>query len=323
MPQVSVIIIFLNAERFIEEAIESVFAQTCRSWELLLVDDGSSDGSSQIAKRCAAKHPMKVRYLEHEGHRNCGMSASRNLGLTHALGQYVAFIDADDVWLPEKLEHQISIMEAHPHVGLVCGASRHWHGWTGYAQDIARDLTIQVGAPQESVVYPPNLALRLYPLSAGNAPCVASLLIRRSVAEAVGGFETSFQGILQRYEDQAFLAKVYLATPVFVSSACFDLYRRHENSCTAAGLPESDYHTARRFFLSWYERLLISRGERGSAQWHLLQQAIWPYRHPFAATLLRRGKRASSVMLRSLLPTQMYSTLRDQYRESSLLKLPS
>src|SRR5216684_3354263 len=99
-PLTSVIMIFLNAEKFIQEAIESVFAQGYDSWELLLVDDGSTDSSTVLALRYAEQYPVKVRYIEHEGHQNRGMSASRNLGIRHAQGEYLAFLDADDVWLP-------------------------------------------------------------------------------------------------------------------------------------------------------------------------------------------------------------------------------
>src|SRR5512147_1824882 len=102
-PLVSGVIIFWNAERFLQEAIESVLAQTYPSWELLLVDDGSTDGASEIARSYAARHPERIRYLEHPGHRNRGMSASRNLGLQQSRGALVAFLDSDDVWLPEKL----------------------------------------------------------------------------------------------------------------------------------------------------------------------------------------------------------------------------
>src|SRR5688572_13258936 len=90
-PLVTAITIFLNAERFFEEAIKSVFDQTYDQWELLLVDDGSTDGSTQIARWYAEGFPGKVRLLEHPGHENRGMSASRNLGLEHARGEYVAF----------------------------------------------------------------------------------------------------------------------------------------------------------------------------------------------------------------------------------------
>src|SRR5437773_4242914 len=95
-PLVSVIIIFLNAEKFIEEAIESVLAQTYDHWELLLVDDGSIDSSTEIALRYAEQYPGKVNYLEHEGHQNRGMSASCNLGIRNTKGEYIAFLDVDD-----------------------------------------------------------------------------------------------------------------------------------------------------------------------------------------------------------------------------------
>jgi hypothetical protein len=88
-PLVSAIIIFLNAEKFIREAIESVFAQTYDNWELLLVDDGSTDASTEIAHRYAEQYAGKVRYLEHEDHQNLGMSASRNLGINNAKGKYI------------------------------------------------------------------------------------------------------------------------------------------------------------------------------------------------------------------------------------------
>ena len=83
-------IIFWEAERFLEEAIESVVAQTYASWELLLVDDGSRDGSTAIARRYVRRFPDRMRYLEHPGHANLGMSASRNLGIRHSRGSYVA-----------------------------------------------------------------------------------------------------------------------------------------------------------------------------------------------------------------------------------------
>ena len=97
---VTVIVIFLDEARFIQEAIDSVLVQSYPHWELLLIDDGSRDQSSGIARSIADQRPGKIRYLEHAGHQNLGMSASRNLGIRHAKGKYIAFLDADDVWSP-------------------------------------------------------------------------------------------------------------------------------------------------------------------------------------------------------------------------------
>lgn len=283
-PLVSTVLIFLNEEQFIEEAIDSVFAQTYDNWELLLVDDGSTDASTEIAQRYARQHPSKVYYLEHEHHQNRGMSASRNLGIRYAQGDYIALLDADDIWLPHKLEEQMAILEAHSNAGMVCGASQYWRSWT--ADPDSHDITVAVGAPPDTLVPPPDLLMHLYPLGEGNAPCPSSLLFRRAVAEKVGGFEEGFRDKYQLYEDQAFLNKVYLQTPVFVASACWDRYRQHPGSCVSTVTRAGQYHAVRRFFLNWFETYMAGKGFQGTNTWEALQKALWPYRHPFLSRIV-------------------------------------
>ncbi len=267
---VSVIIIFLNAERFIQEAIESVFAQTYQNWELLLVDDGSTDGSTGIARWYAEAHPGKVRYLEHRAHQNRGMSASRNLGLSHAGGVYVALLDSDDVWLPHKLGCQVDILDSHPEAGLVYGLSRYWSSWTGNPEDAGRDFVPELGIPGDALYEPPALLTLLYPLGRATAPCPSDLMFRREVAERVGGFEESFAGVLSLYEDQAFLAKVYLKEAVFVSDECWDLYRQHSDSCLSVVTKAGRYHQVRLFFLKWLARYLSTQEVKDTEIWGIL-----------------------------------------------------
>jgi glycosyltransferase involved in cell wall biosynthesis len=160
-PRVSTVAIFLNAERFLEEAIASVLAQTFTDWELLLVDDGSSDGSSEIAHRYARKDE-RICYVEHAGHENRGAAASRNAGVQQSRGEFVAFLDSDDVWFPQKLARQISIFDAHPELALVFGASEYWHSWTGNSGDEDRDEIVLPGIRPGEVIEPPLLSkLRL------------------------------------------------------------------------------------------------------------------------------------------------------------------
>src|SRR5690349_12025071 len=90
-PLVSVVMAVLNCDRFLEEAIASVFAQTYPHWEILLVDDGSSDCTVDIFRECQLRNPERLRYFEHPGHSHHGVSASRNLGMANARGAYIAF----------------------------------------------------------------------------------------------------------------------------------------------------------------------------------------------------------------------------------------
>jgi len=225
-PFVSAIVIFLNENRFLQEAIESIFAQTYDHWELLLVDDGSTDASRSIALRYAEQYPDKVRYLEHAGHENRGMSASRNLGIAQAKGEYIAFLDADDVWLPNKLEHQVAILESQPDAAMVYGRTQWWYSWSGSAEDRQRDYIHDLGVQPNALLQPPTLMTRFIRMPE-ISPCTCSALMRRKVVDQVGGFEEHFRGL---YEDQAFFAKICLSAPVFVSAECSARYRQHLNS---------------------------------------------------------------------------------------------
>jgi glycosyltransferase involved in cell wall biosynthesis len=290
-PTVSVVLIFRDDERFLPEAIASVFAQTYGDWELLLVDDGSTDGSPAVARRWAADHPTKVRYLEHEGHRNLGISATRNLGWREATGTYVALLDSDDVWEPTKLEVQVGILEEHPDAGLVVGASRWWWSWAGDGGEY-HDRVVEVGAPSDQIHHPPTLLPTLYPFGRGAAPCPSSCIARRELLELVGGFEERFRTM---YEDQAFLVKAYHRTSVWVSGQCLDRYRKHAGQIMTSTSRE-EYHRVRQEFLRWYEGWLRDEGIHGDAVWSALRRAWWPYRHPRLAAVRRRVGRTRAEL---------------------------
>ena len=279
---VSVIIIFLDEEDFIREAIESVFAQTYDNWELLLVDDGSSDGSTAVAERYAAQYPEKVRYLEHEGHRNRGMGASRNLGIRHARGEYLAFLDGDDVWLPRKLEQQVAILDSQREAALVCGRAQWWYSWSGKPEDSERDFLQQLDVQLNTMLTPPTL-LSLFLQNEWASLC--DILVRREIVEAVGGYEDSFRGM---YEDQVFHAKLCLRSPVFVSSECWYRYRQHPKACTALSHRAGQYYVVRQTFLNWLAEYLSKQGMADTEVWKVLQEERWRLRHPRLAPISGR-----------------------------------
>lgn len=283
-PLVSVVIIFLNAEKFLQEAIESVFAQTCDDWELLLVDDGSTDESTEIALHYAEQYPTKVRYLEHGGHRNRGAPASRNLGSCHAKGEYIAFLDADDVWLPHKLERQVALLRSQPEAAMVYGPVQIWCSWTGEAEDSQRDLITELGVQPDSLIRPPELVIRAVK-NQPPVPLPSTFMVRREVVERVGGFEETFQGMYQLHEELAFSAKIFLNASVFVSGVCLTKHRQHPDNCGGFWARRGEYHherphAAQLFFLNWLEGYLAKNGIKDTRIWEALEQQIWPYDHP-------------------------------------------
>jgi glycosyltransferase involved in cell wall biosynthesis len=114
LPLISCIVPVFNGERYLAEAVESILKQTYRSVKIIVVDDGSTDGTPTVMNQ----FEQKVRYLRQP---NAGPAAARNLGLTIAEGEFVAFLDADDLWHPEKLQRQIARFRARPELDYCIG----------------------------------------------------------------------------------------------------------------------------------------------------------------------------------------------------------
>ncbi len=112
MPRVSVVIPTYNRASLIREALESVFAQTFRDFEVIVVDDGSTDGTVELLK----EYEGRIAIIRQE---NRGAGAARNRGLAEATGEYIAFIDSDDLWMDFKLDLQVAILEGMPDVGFL------------------------------------------------------------------------------------------------------------------------------------------------------------------------------------------------------------
>ncbi|MDF2188469.1 glycosyltransferase family A protein [Paraflavitalea sp. CAU 1676] len=254
-PVVTVITAFLNEERFLEEAIESVLGQQFDNWEMILIDDGSTDNSTAIARRYAALYPGKIIYTEHEGHANKSTAASRNLGIAKARGELVAFLDADDVWNPAKLRIQVNIMRDHPGAAMLLEASEYWNSWQNTGK---QDIVVQVGKIRDRLFQAPALAETLYPLVPVAAPCPSAIMVRREALLKHGGFEAGFTGKYQLYEDQAFLIKFYLNEPVYISSQCNNRYRQRIGSCVQWVRKEGSYHVVRKYFLQWLQQYMLS-----------------------------------------------------------------
>lgn len=199
MPTISVIIPTYNHAETLPRAIDSVLAQTFEGFELLVVDDGSTDDTADVV---AAYDDDRVRYVAHETNR--GASVARNTGIERARGEFMAFLDSDDEWLPTKLERQLSCLRRRSDewIGAYCEARFALSGNTGPVRNL---LGRWLSAGREPIRKEGGQELikdimtdRLH-THAGS-----SLLVRSEAVRAIGGFDESFA----RFQDPEFLVRL-------------------------------------------------------------------------------------------------------------------
>ena len=297
-PLVSCIIIFLDAAEFIDEAIQSIIAQHYPNWELLLVDDGSTDQSTAIAKRYREQYPGQIRYLEHDGHENRGLSASRNLGMRHAKGEYIGFLDADDIWLPHKLERQVPVLEAHPEVGMAYGSLFFWYSWAGKTGSPEQDQEVSIWNFPDQAVVEWSSYLPLFLEERVVIPSPTCMLLRRDIAAKVGGFEEEFRGF---YDDQVFTVKMSLAAPIILLHGYFEKYRQHKGSITYISenlTGEGD--RMRGVYLNWVKSYLSDLGIKSpKIQWVLKRESVLA-RRPRLQKIYRKGSYLKDYLVNRL-----------------------
>jgi glycosyltransferase involved in cell wall biosynthesis len=171
---VSVIIPAYNAERYIEDALKSVFDQTFSGIEIIVVDDGSHDGTAGIAKNYEAS----IRYIHQE---NKGLAAARNTGIRSSSGSYLAFLDADDLFLPEKIELQSSFLDEHPEIGMVFSGFEYLGG-----------SVLRHPVPESIRSGQGDIVLDLFRF---NCIAIPTVLVRRECFDEVGLFDETLKAV--------------------------------------------------------------------------------------------------------------------------------
>ena len=170
-PKVSVVIPTYNRADLLPRAVNSVLYQTFTDYEIIIVDDCSSDNTQGVISTFTDPRIRSVRH-----NRNKGQSATINTGIANAHGEYLAFLDDDDEWLPAKLEGQVSILDSSPHnIGLV-------YGWMDRIEDSTGRLVLSYRNTIEGDIFEDSLALNI------PGPTIV-LLMRTSVAREVGGYD--------------------------------------------------------------------------------------------------------------------------------------
>ncbi len=212
---VSVIMPAYNAEKYISEAIESVIQQTYTSWELIVVDDGSTDNTAAIIKEYAAKD-NRIRYLQ-QSHQQ--QAKARNNGLSHASGELIAFLDADDIWAPDKLATQVEVMQRLP-VDLTFSDGYFFE--KNPAKDLQKRISIKYGK------YSGQQGIKDF--LAGNRIPLLTAVARKASLEKVNNFLES-PGI---HEDYDLWLRMLINGSTFLGiNSCLAYYRTHAASASS------------------------------------------------------------------------------------------
>ena len=195
---VSVIIPCFNYGNFLPEAIESVLAQSHSNWECVIVDDGSTDNTGAICAKYTSD--KRVRYFYKE---NGGLSSARNFGIEHSIGEFVCFLDADDLLDKDKLKEQLSCFNTYPDTDIVYGGSRFFE--TNDPQKLYLNKEKTQASGLSTVSGSGNKILKS--LVNSNITVVSAPLLRRKVFKVVGGFDLGYRS----YEDWHFWLRCALA----------------------------------------------------------------------------------------------------------------
>lgn len=264
---VSVVLPVRNGEAFLVEAIESVLEQTLDSLELIVVDDGSTDGSAEIAAA------LGVTVLRQEP---LGLVAALNRGIEQSRAPYIARMDADDVSLPQRLARQVEFLDGSPRAGIVAPGV---------------EVIDAAGARLDEIVLPPDDASLRRRLLLRNPFTHGSVVIRRAALDAVGGYRADY-GANEDYDLWRRLARSWelAALPEILYR-----YRRHERATTATD-PERVAGRERLRDELWREPALLRAlwGERDYAEARALAREALRRRRPRAAVRAAVGYLASA-----------------------------
>jgi glycosyltransferase involved in cell wall biosynthesis len=308
MPRVSVVIPTHNRAEYIQQALDSVFAQSYSDYEVIVVDDGSTDGSAALLKPLVERGAIR-----YEQQTQSGVSAARNRGIALALGEYVAFLDSDDLWLPDKLAKQVTLLEGLPELGFVHCLFEKFDEARGV------ELGLRDTSAYRGQIYP-QLLMEWNTLMA--TPC---MLMRKDVLDEVGGYDEAmrwgedldlWRRIAQRYpvdlvNEVLVRVRVHAASASTLKTNALPDFRRYLDKAFADDSELSLSFRRRayaRMYLQFARNLL---GEGGGDDMHLARRLSlramgqWPLQFNalfvWLATLLPAGWRARlAAFVRSL-----------------------
>ena len=216
MPNVSVVIPSFNRWHYTLQAVESVLCQTYRDFEVIIVDNGSTDS---VPGSLANLRGSQIRVFRLDP--NQGRSTPRNVGIREARGKYIAFLDSDDVWYPQKLQEQIPLLDENPEIGLVHSFSEAVDGEGRIlAKENRKRLALYRKAVRRGYTYE-QMSLRCILFT-------STIVARKQVLEEIGGYDTSMPIL----EDWDMYLRLALISRIATVETVLAKYRRHDNHTT-------------------------------------------------------------------------------------------
>jgi glycosyltransferase involved in cell wall biosynthesis len=217
-PRVSVIVPAYNCARYVHEALHSALEQDYPNKEIIVVDDGSIDDTPQVLRSFGDQIVVTQQT-------NAGAASARNTGLQVARGDYIAFLDADDIWLPGKLKAQVEYLQIHPEIGMVYSA---WMEWLANDQGEFVPPEVPVANSSDLSIDPDASGWLYNKLLLDCIIHTTTVVFRRDVVQQVGLFDLN----LRRGQDYDYWFRVSRLTSIHKLRAVLSLYRMHRDSIT-------------------------------------------------------------------------------------------
>ncbi|MCM8775444.1 MAG: glycosyltransferase [Candidatus Omnitrophica bacterium] len=258
MTRVSIIIPTYNRKHLVSDAIESVLAQTYKDYEIIVVDDGSTDGTEEMIR---SKYGDRLHYIRQT---NQGISAARNAGIRSAKGDFIAFLDSDDMWLPEKLEKQITYLDQHSNLGFLCTRFK--------AYSIHNKDAVRFGPEGFSTKFAELLM-------SDNFIPTSTVMVRRAVLDDVGLFDPD----IPTYEDFDLWLRIAKKYPFDCLQDILTIYREHPQN---TGKDSSKVHWG---LWKVYSKILGLYG-RDIPDLDLVQKKAACYEYLVGTERLKRGE---------------------------------
>ncbi len=244
---VSIIIPCHNSEKYLSECIDSILFQDYSNFEIILVNDFSTDNTIAIADRYA-KSENRIKITGTSETESLGASVARNKGFEISIGEYIVFLDSDDIWLPTSLKRLVNLIEEHNEAGWVIGNCIYFKNYRynlGSYEYSKYDL--KEGIYDKFVLIPEFIK------NFDQTPSQGAAIIKRDVVEKIHGWENEFK---KNYTDQAFYTKILCETKTFVTHEFFLLYRTHEESASLMSIKSGEFKNNEKFFFEWLIRYL-------------------------------------------------------------------